>query len=346
MKNNIGFVAIGQGGGNIGAAFEKMGYGVLYVNTSKEDLATLKGMEHIYHIKGGEGSNKDRDKAKRLAFDNHAGIVNKIGQAVREDVVFAIFTAGGGTGSGSAPMLIEYLLKHTDKQVGAICVLPARTEPLKAHINAYECFEELEALEGLGATFVLDNAKADKFSINREFAELFDAFASIPQSSSAKDNIDTAEIKEMLATRGAAVISAMPKEASDAARLVKSFKENIFAPMEGDGVIAYIGLSSPAHIDVEAVVKATGTPLDIFQGSNSESTVCMLCGLSYPYTELAAMRERVEVDRDSVANSLASTRETRLSAGVNFLGGIAGTKDRKPAGKESVADVFSKYIKK
>lgn len=55
--------------------FEDKGYSVLYLNTSDEDLETIDGV-HKYHISGGEGCNKDRDKAKQLVvddFDNIAG---------------------------------------------------------------------------------------------------------------------------------------------------------------------------------------------------------------------------------------------------------------------------------
>ena len=53
MKENISFIAIGQGGGNIGSLFENLGHNVLYINTSQEDLKTLDEAKHKYHVKGG-----------------------------------------------------------------------------------------------------------------------------------------------------------------------------------------------------------------------------------------------------------------------------------------------------
>ena len=70
MKKEIGFVAIGQAGGNVGRLFEKMGYTVLYINTSEEDLKTLPDAAHKYHLEGGDGCNKDRAKAKKLLAQN------------------------------------------------------------------------------------------------------------------------------------------------------------------------------------------------------------------------------------------------------------------------------------
>lgn len=64
MKEEYGFLCVGQAASNIGVQFERLGYNVLYVNTSSEDLNLLKDSSHKYHVEGGEGCAKDRDKAK------------------------------------------------------------------------------------------------------------------------------------------------------------------------------------------------------------------------------------------------------------------------------------------
>ena len=344
MKSSIGFIAVGQGGGNIGSLFEKLGYSVLFINTSNEDLSTLSEAKHTYHIKNGEGCNKDRDKAKDLIFEDFAAISEQIHQKLKEEYIYVIFSSGGGTGSGSSPMLIDLLIQHTDKKVGAITILPSRSEPLKAFINAYECFKEIEEIENTCATFVLDNSRGDKFSINKSFVDLLNAFIGIPKHRHVRGNIDVAEVKELLSTRGAAIISKMGKNTSNTPRLIKSFKEGIFAPPEADRVIKYIGLSSSTQIDLEAVMLETGTCLDIFQGNNPDNTICIFCGLTLPYTALAEMRKKVEDDREAVTKSLAATKETKLSDGINFL---ADTPSSKPTpSKSDVADVFAKYRRK
>ena len=73
MKGKIGFVSIGQAGGNIGDLLAEKGYNVLAINTSKEDLATLKFITHKYHVPNGLGCSKNRDTAKQAIasyFDN------------------------------------------------------------------------------------------------------------------------------------------------------------------------------------------------------------------------------------------------------------------------------------
>ena len=348
MKESIGFLAIGQGGGNIGLLFQEAGHTVLAVNSSKEDLDALEKMKHTFHLKGGEGCSKNRGRAQDLAYSNFSDLLNRIEQLFTdEEFIYVIFTTGGGTGSGASPMIIELLIRETEKKVGAVCVLPARDEPLKTQINAYECFKELENIDGMGPTFVLDNKKIDKFTINKQFVELFGKFIEIPQSQllSFKGNIDMAEIKEMLSARGVAIISVTPQEKSSTAQLIKSFKENIFAPLEDDGRITYIGLSSAADIDIGAVKREVGQSLDTFAGKNTEHTVCILCGLSYPYAELKAMREKVEEKKSEITKTLSGTGEPKLSDGINFLEDIQKSR-AKPAKKSDFSDVFAKYRKK
>ena len=247
-------------------------------------------------------------------------------------------------------MLIDLLIQNTDKKVGAITILPSFSEPLKPAINAYECFTELERIEDMGATFVLDNNKADKdkFSINREFVPLFNSLIDIPKYHNFKGNIDLAEIKELLSTRGAAIISKLPKTNSDTAQLIKSFTDNIFAPMESDRAIKYLGLSASKPIDIDAVTREVGMPLDIFQGVNPDSIVCMLAGLTFPYNALQQIKEKIDGSRDAISKSLSATRETKLSDGINFLSDLQeqGAKNKQDKAKMTISDTLAKYRRK
>ena len=123
-------------------------------------------------------------------------------------------------------------------------------------INSYECFKELEDIEGLGATFILDNNKDDKIEINKKFVDLFSAVLEIPTYKDIKGNIDRAEIKEMLSTRGASVIAKLGQSSSSTASLIKLItEEGIFAPVESDSVTKYIGLSAATDIEADALYR-------------------------------------------------------------------------------------------
>ena len=347
MKNQIAFITVGQAGGNIGSLFEKDGFEVLNFNTAPQDLATLTHAKHKYHIKGGEGCSRDRDMAKHLAKNDLEAMLEKVKQTLPQEYIFVIFSLGGGTGSGTSPMLIELIIHGLNKKVGAITVMPSNGEQIRTLVNAFECFKELESIDGMCATFVLDNNRAisDKFALNNAFFELFLSFLEIPTHHNAKGNIDTAEIKEMLSTPGAAIISKLAKTANNTSGLIQSFRENIFAPPEDDAKIKYLGISSNININIESVIKETGTCLEVFSGVNPDSTICMFCGLTFPYTVLENFRVNVEKNKDAITNIFK--KETRLGAGIDLLQGVSSTGAKSATVEKSdIEDILSKFMKK
>ena len=222
-------------------------------------------------------------------------------------------------------------------------ILPAKTESLRTYINTYECFKELEEIDGIGATFILDNNKADKLSINKKFIDLFNAVIEIPLHRNVRGNIYTAEIKEILCTRGAAIISKISKDSNPMFRVIKSIHDNIFAPREDDRAIKYIGLSVINSIDVSEIIKEVGKPLDIFQGSHPINNICILSGMTFPYRVLDDIKKTIQDNREDVTKSLRQTRQTILSDDINFLSDIDNS---SPKNKVNINDVFSKYKKK
>ena len=200
IRNRIGFVAIGQAGGNIGKLLESKGFSVLYVNTSQEDLDTLEGVKFTYHITNGEGCNKDRNKAKNLVIEDYDNLANEIDTKLQVDMLFVIFASGGGTGSGTAPMLIDMLISD-GKKVGAITVIPAENESIRSQINCYEAFNELVNIQGSSACFVLDNNRGNKLELNEYLVDKFCKFCDVTTHKSVNGIVDKAELIETLDTQ-------------------------------------------------------------------------------------------------------------------------------------------------
>ncbi len=347
MKNKIGFIAIGQAGGNIGRLLEEKGYSVLFVNTSEEDLSTLQDVKYRYHIPGGEGCNKDRNKAKKLIVDNYENLSKEITEKINRDMLFVIFSSGGGTGSGVGPMLVD-LLCDDNKTVGAITVLPAQSESLKTHINSYECFCELTDISGMACTFILDNDKsADKIKLNSIFVNMFTRYLDIPDKfKSVKGNIDKAEVAETLKSHGMAIVSSLGETNSSISALITSFSKNIFAPVEDDRVIKYIALSGSDDINIAELEKAVGTPIDTFRTYSDSSTLCMLAGLSYPQTRLDIIRKKVMDNKDLIKKNLSVPTQQKLKNDINFLEELS--KPDKAVNNSSkgnsIRDKMSKYL--
>ena len=343
MKKKIAFIAIGQAGGNIGQRLEQEGFSVLYLNTSKEDLDTLKSAKYRYHIPNGEGCNKDRRKAKQLVIDSYDQISAEIESKLKADMMFIIFASGGGTGSGAGPMLADLMIEDGNT-VGAITILPNPEESVKAHMNSYECFTELTKIEGLASCFIIDNKKGDKLELNEKFVKDFCAFLEIPEKhKSVAGNIDKAEIMETLKAHGMAVV--VRKKAQESAQIIQALQDNLFAPIEQDRAVKYITASLSGNVKMTDIEKALGIPVDNFQTFNEVKTICCVSGLSYPKTRLDMVYNKVSENKAAIQKSLATTRGTELKKDVNFLDEIEPVKKRETEEKpKSRRSIMSKYL--
>lgn len=243
MRNEIGFIAIGQAAGNIGLLLEEKGYNVLFINTSTEDLDLLKGAKHIYHIPGGEGCAKDRDKAKKHLAEHLDDLISVIRSKIPQKYVFCIFASGGGTGSGISPFLLSILVdtfgaaeddnkffSEPEKYFGAITILPSDKEVLQPVTNSYNCCRELLDIDDLGTIFFLDNnSMENKLTINKIFVDDLDTILRIPEEhKSTKGNVDKSEVKKVLfETHGAGIITCQKRENSTSGQLIRAIREKV-----------------------------------------------------------------------------------------------------------------------
>ncbi len=343
MKKKISFIAVGQAGGNIGQLFDKKGFPVLYVNTSKEDLDTLENAKYKYHVTGGEGCNKDRHKAKQLIIDDFDNIAGEIESKVKADLMLVIFASGGGTGSGAGPMLIDLLIGEGET-VGAVTVIPGPEESVKSHINSYECFSELTEISQTAACFILDNDKGDKLELNAAFVDDFSAFLEIPEKhKSVKGNIDKAEIMETLKAHGMAILAR--DNSKESAGIIQALKSGIYAPADPDGAVKYITASMAGNVCMADIEKAIGTPIDNFQTFNAEETICCISGLTYPQARLDLVYAKVADNKDVIKKNLAAARESGMKKDVNFLNEMEPqTKKQETKKPQSRRDIMSKYL--
>lgn len=352
MKDRIGFIAIGQAGGNIGKLFEEKGYTVLYLNTSREDLETLGDAKYTYHIADGDGCNKDRGKAKRLVVEDFDNISREIYEKMDVSMVYVVFASGGGTGSGCGPMLIDLLIGDVRenpghiRNVGAITVIPGEGESVKAHINCYECFGELTSIEGIASTLVIDNSRGDKLQLNRSLVNTFCNFLDIPRwCKDKRGNIDRAEIEETLKARGMLVVSRIPARKSSTASVLESFRNGIFAPIEQDRVIKYIAIASSGDVDVPAIQKEAGVPVDVFQTYSDRATICCLAGLNYPVGRLEQVYQKAVKHQEQIIRNMQATSGGEMKKGVNFLES-SGSQDAGVPRQKGVSrrDLLKKYM--
>ena len=302
MKEQFGVLALGQCGGNIGVEFEKLGYTTIYVNTSQEDLSTIKGA-HKLHIPNSDGAAKNRKRVLQLASEHIGDIVDKITTILSQKYIICTFSASGGTGSGISIPLMTYLT-----QIGHIClpvvVLPDHNiESAKSCENAYNCLAELMNINGLGATFLLDNARGDKFAINGRFTRELDSFINL-KNSSVYGVIDPAERKQMLSCSGVANITKLSKVKSTASDVIQGLSENIYAPVEAQ-IARYFALStSNRGLDVQDILRAYKGIYDVFNGISEATTVAMLAGLPWPMKRLEKFRIKFEETAQNINDTI------------------------------------------
>jgi len=322
LAEEVAFLGVGAGGGNIISEFEKFGYNCLSVNTSMEDLSSIGNVKHYHHIRGGQGAFKDRDKAKELAKKSFPEIMTVITEQLEQQFIVVVFSMAGGTGSGLGPLLCDVLVHEYGKTVICVGILPDETgkESIVACNNAVQCFAEIEQIEGLGNVYFLDNKrKQNIFDINREFAIAFDAYLKTVNTSK-QGNFDVSEKKFMLSQSGYAVLTRIKDDKASALSIVNAFRENVYAPIENDKIVRYIGASLPTtNIDIRTLFNEIGEPIDNYSGYGSQSCIVIATGMSYPATRIAEIEERVTNNIQNVQKNMSANKELLFANKKNPL---------------------------
>ncbi len=317
LSKDIAFVGIGGCGTNIALLFEKAGYTAIHINSSQQDESAIKGAKDIRHLKGFNGCAGDRRLAAK-AMAKNIQIVDELLE-VEEEFIFIVFGAGGGTGSGIAPVLASMLCEESEekgkkKTVCSICVLPSKDEDLGFHQNAYNCCKELLDIDELGSVMFIDNNRNEKkLTINTNIFNLVHSFIS-NNSVSAIGNVDEEEKRTVLRCHGSMVMCNLAADKANTERVVEVMTtDNIFAPVQQDGAVEYIAVinSDNKGIDKAVLTNVFGVPKRTFTGYGSKETIVVASGLSFPFehvrklADLAREKNKERTGRKEVDNCLA-----------------------------------------
>lgn len=342
LKENIRFLAIGAAGANVAQMMEKRGYKTYYVNLAKQDLDLINSPNKL-HINNGEGASKNRDKAKEVLSESIDEVLETLENQITEKFVFTVFSLGGGTGSGDGPFLSSMITENSDKKVGLVIILPSMEESLQARINAYEALSEIIPLKNsFGSIFILDNNKRkDRLSINRSFAGLFDSFIKIGDvPSSIHGVIDIAEQKTLLETSGIAMIHKVVQ--NDQSNLLATVNDGIYAMIEPNKKIKYIGLSQPeakedkGTIEISSVIDVVGQPIDTYMGYGNTETVLYLGGMSFPKTYINSLAESINSEQEKAERSMED--DDISMDNINFLAKKPNVVEKEPEKKMSARE--------
>lgn len=231
----FGFIGVGQCGNNIGSTLWEQGYRrVILFNTAAQDLFANKvpGSWHVVPD-GFDGAGKDRAVGAEAAKTASTKVLELMQARFRGvDYVFIVTSTGGGTGSGSTPVLAEtaisYLMQSQGldyakarSRVGVVAALPKPQEGSTVQENTKQFLKAFVdsntgKSKGHSPLVFIDNSRASTFlpkqisisevnsSINRIVMGLFDVFNTV---SVRKSNIYTFDPKDYSGILGSGIIT-------------------------------------------------------------------------------------------------------------------------------------------
>lgn len=309
IKDEVFVVGIGLGGENVAYGLQQRNYKSYLINGSKQDNKTLPNAKNVLLLAGYDGLAGDRGLAFE-ALKNNKDIIKKI-SAIEEKVIFLVATGGGTTGSGSITLIANIASTLPNKIVCAALMMPRADEPIQKRLNAYNAAKELMEIPEMGAIMLVNNEYSKELDkINYNLVNMLDAFFT-DDSSSATSNFDDSEKLKMLSDHGAFIISMRsdskasiqePDKKVSTLEMVSSLTaKNIFLPINNDGIVTHIGIINQRgnRIDEQEIIKAVGTPENIFIGNNGTANIVCASGLGFPVEYISnlgktAMKEQKE----------------------------------------------------
>lgn len=340
-----GFLGIGQFGGNVTRKFEETGYPCVVANSSIEDLATRNAKNKL-HFKNGMGCHKNRKKAKALLKDNLTELIDEVRAKMPAiTTLFICASSAGGTGSGMLAAVAKILSAHLGINICIVTVIPNKSENFQSYANTVELFQEIEKLATIGATFILDNSKHDdKLKINEIFFTHLDAFLA-NENGGDYGCLDRSEIDNLLRTPKMAVLAKLGKDNVDKVVSVLT-KNNIYAPIESDKVIRYIGImSSGKNVKLDDLYSEIGTPIDTYIGTDAPANVCMLAGLSFPKTRLKEIKSMAQVNVEIIQRNMQSANTSLFENDtLDFLNAFEPEHKSKEPEEISSLDILNEFL--
>lgn len=369
----IGFLTIGEGGSNIGEYAAQKGFPVITVNSAQVDLDKLKIIpkDSRIHLSGWEGAGRNREIGKEAMITHSEKIFEITNDKFEDcDMVFAVGSSAGGTGSGGLPIGIE-ILSGLDCSIGAITILPEIGESPKANMNALECFSELSKFENLGSVIVIDNEKSkkvfenkDKSKIyeesNKQFIDNLQDVMLLTRKSSYTSNFDKNDFLEIIGERGCTIIAKTVistdeiKEPQNIADSIKDSWNKVCSPDLWKGqilkaaILGRVPKEITTMVDSNLIFKDTGTPYEIFEAyypndefKNHCIFYTVLSGLVFPTERLNEIEKGIQLIEQSLIDKVEVARKQTFET-TNWNTKFKRN-SKKQENKPSLSDRLAKF---
>jgi tubulin-like protein CetZ len=358
----VGFVGIGQAGTSVVDLFAKSGYGCLAINYSESDLKSCHYIERKHLLLGSEGVGKDRSLATSLMQNNWEKTVEVAKEQFSQtsiNLIFVIFSTGGGTGSGVASVLLDLLSNELeDKTIVAVPILPHQSESTISHLNTLECIKELSEVDV--CLLPIDNNHStsnNKLSLYKEVNESFfttiNEIISQTSLNSPYSNLDQTDLLKLFSTVGWSTITSINltklNSQVNLANLSESIlnQQSIFMKPTTNKIIrlgsVFYGQESLMKIiDLQQITSQfNNQPMDIFEGWYPNDTQGRLrlifTGLSFDMNRLKEIEGKTITDSESLKNVLNESHRVNVKSQINL--------NKPTKQKKALSSILAKYKK-
>lgn len=382
MSVKVGFLGIGQCGGNIADIAYQRGFPAYAINTAKEDLYALSFKHNKMQVGNTGGAAKDRKVAINELKKTYPQILENVQSwLITEsvDIMIITFSTGGGTGSGMGPVLARLMKENFNQIIVLMPVLPSMDEPVGSQSNSVECMNNIIPL-GL-STFVIDNNKYMQYlTLNKSKRKLYDGVNSEvldnievlldnPNKVSKYGNIDTRDILRIFSTPGFTSMGMLFKDNITDSNMIQhitdTFNKSIYAPLEYDKHIscaAFIYMCSEKMMEQfsqDEFYSLMGKPIEVYEGvydpddkTIGEHITIILCGLTFPTTRIQEMISRVESEREIISSKKDFTKIDFDSSWINDAKdsnrdsnlSYKTTKKKEKIDEKQATDIFNEYF--
>lgn len=354
---NIGFIGVGQCGGNIVNEFAKLGYTTIAINTAQSDLDKLSNIhiENRLLINFGiQGAGKNPEIGENAFIQHNEEILKLVEQAFSDmDIIYVCAGLGGGTGSGIAPIFTQVLLEM-GYNVGMMITLPTKNESPKVQLVALEAFQKITEISGIKSIFIIDNEKSVNTSIgvkmqynitNVNVAKEFDSINEITTRTSDMA-FDARDLITLLEHSGISILTTIEIEdiksfpSVVAQSVTTSIKNGLFADSElinanGLAIIFETKSGGGAFISqdvIQKIQKALGNPFDMFYAiyededkkqDRNATLKLLITGLPIPKERLDGIEADFEERQQSIKEKQDMVKNmTYESKGTDYLHNI------------------------
>lgn len=339
----VGVFASGQAGGNLGSCFAELGYNCVAINTASSDLESLTNLpeDNKLLLKFGlGGAARERPIGKTAAENYKEQIYSLVKNKLDDSDVFLLCASlGGGSGSGSLPVLID-ILSAFEKPIVVLTILPGSSDDQHSKKNALEALAELSKdvqSKRIQNLILIDNAKIEvlfgslsSFELyphaNRNVCQIFDDFNTFSSKSSTLKAIDGTEMLKImidgegLSCFGEFQVNNYMDECGIAEGVCSNLSNNLLASGFDLKTAKYCGFILIANKETWKKIPSSsiayansmigdlcGTPKGIFKGiyetNTTEDTVRVLSwwsGLGLPQETVSLLKEETKQLQEKV----------------------------------------------